>query len=61
MSYDHMHSYFFIYRILLCVAFSCEVRNSRFAKLSYEIELHKMTSHFDLLARTFLEILLSIY
>ena len=31
-----------------------EVRNSRVMKLSYETELCKMTSHFDLLTRNFL-------
>ena len=32
-----------------------EVRNSRVTKSSYEIEIRKITSHFELLTRKFLQ------
>ena len=32
-----------------------EVRNSQVTKSSYEIKLHKMASHFEILTRTFLQ------
>ena len=35
--------------------FLTEVRNSRVTKSSYEIEIRKITSHFELLTRKFLQ------
>ena len=37
------------------LGFETEVRNSRITELSYEIELRKMTSHFELSTRIFLQ------
>ena len=47
-SYINLSDVFHLYSRL------CEVRNSRVTKSSYETELHKMTSHFELLTRKFL-------